>query len=96
MSEEWVNSGALLARMNFGLDLAAGRIDGVRVDTGQLFSAGEGEVRGVLAAVLPSGGTGGLEAAIAAELASMADASERERRARAVGLALGSPAFQRR
>ncbi len=31
-SEMWVNTGALLERMNFGLALAAGRIQGTRVD----------------------------------------------------------------
>jgi uncharacterized protein (DUF1800 family) len=32
----WVNSGALLTRMNFGLELAAGRIPGVRFDLAAL------------------------------------------------------------
>jgi uncharacterized protein (DUF1800 family) len=32
----WVNTGALLARMNFGLELAAGRIGGVRFDLAAL------------------------------------------------------------
>ena len=55
-SDDWVNSGALLARMNFALDLAGGRIDGVRIDP----------------------------------------LTRRERGIRALGLALGSPEFQRR
>lgn len=32
----WVNTGALLSRMNYGLDLAAGRIGGVRFDLAAL------------------------------------------------------------
>jgi hypothetical protein len=28
----WINSGALLSRMNFGLDIASGKIPGVRLD----------------------------------------------------------------
>ncbi|HEX2643829.1 MAG TPA: DUF1800 domain-containing protein, partial [Thermoanaerobaculia bacterium] len=31
-AEAWVNTGALLQRMNFGLELAAGRVRGVEVD----------------------------------------------------------------
>ena len=38
---QWVNSGALLNRMNFGLELAAGRIEGVRVDLGRLIAGGK-------------------------------------------------------
>lgn len=32
----WVNTGALLNRMNFGLELAAGRLDGVEIDLAAL------------------------------------------------------------
>jgi uncharacterized protein (DUF1800 family) len=32
-AEAWVNAGSLLHRMNFGLQLAAGRIGGVDIDT---------------------------------------------------------------
>jgi uncharacterized protein (DUF1800 family) len=32
-AEAWINAGALLQRMNFGVQLAAGRIDGVDIDT---------------------------------------------------------------
>lgn len=32
----WVNTGALLTRMNFGLQLATGRVDGVRLDLAAL------------------------------------------------------------
>ena len=35
-AEEWVNTGALLARMNFALGLAQHRFAGVRVDVGAL------------------------------------------------------------
>jgi uncharacterized protein (DUF1800 family) len=33
-SEEWVNSGSMIARMNFGLGLVSGRMDGVRLNGG--------------------------------------------------------------
>ncbi len=42
-AEAWVNSSALLARMNFALGLAAGKIRGVKVDQGTLAQGiGEG------------------------------------------------------
>jgi uncharacterized protein (DUF1800 family) len=39
-SEAWVNSSALLGRMNFSLALMSGKIKGVQVDTDHLVSAG--------------------------------------------------------
>ena len=96
MSEDWVNSGALLARMNFALELAAGRLNGVRVDARRLVPAGDAGVRALLRAIVPAAETAALEASITAELQAMGDATARERAARALGLALGSPAFQRR
>lgn len=35
-SEAWLNAGTLLARMNFGLQLAAGKVSGVKVDLAAL------------------------------------------------------------
>ena len=35
-AEAWVNTGSLLARMNFGLELATGRLPGVRFDLAKL------------------------------------------------------------
>jgi uncharacterized protein (DUF1800 family) len=39
----WVNTGALLGRMNFGLELAAGRVPGVRLDLPGLLAGREPE-----------------------------------------------------
>lgn len=39
----WVNTGALLARMNFGLELAAGRVPGLRFDLAALAGGHEPE-----------------------------------------------------
>ena len=39
-SDAWVNSSALLGRMNFSLALMSGKIKGVQVDTGALVNAG--------------------------------------------------------
>lgn len=50
-ADYWVNTGALLARMNFGLELAAGRIAGVRFDLARPLGAHEPEsVRAALEA----------------------------------------------
>jgi len=39
-AETWVNSSALLGRMNFALALAAGKLKGVQVDQGRLLNSG--------------------------------------------------------
>jgi hypothetical protein len=41
-AEAWVNTGALLNRMNFGLQLASGRVDGVDLDLPALMSGTNG------------------------------------------------------
>jgi uncharacterized protein (DUF1800 family) len=102
-SEDWVNSGAMLARMNFALDLAGGRVDGVRVDPARL--TGSANLRAqpataltdALAALMPGIDTRKLEEVIRADAAAQTDnAAPRARFARATGLALGSPEFQKR
>jgi uncharacterized protein (DUF1800 family) len=42
-AEAWVNTGSLLARMNFGLELVSGRLPGVRLDLAALAGAPEPE-----------------------------------------------------
>ncbi|HZF07433.1 MAG TPA: DUF1800 domain-containing protein [Thermoanaerobaculia bacterium] len=44
-AESWVNTGSLLNRMNFGLQLAAGRVRGVKVDLAALNGGKEPESR---------------------------------------------------
>jgi uncharacterized protein (DUF1800 family) len=41
-AEEWVNAGSLLNRVNFGLALASGRIEGVAIETTRLSPGPEG------------------------------------------------------
>lgn len=54
-ADYWVNTGALLARMNFGLELAAGRIAGLRFDLAALAGGKEPEsAEGALAACVPA------------------------------------------
>jgi uncharacterized protein (DUF1800 family) len=98
-AEAWVNSGAMLSRMNFGIELAAGRIDGVRVDLLAL-ADGKGAVddsvrlKALMHALLPDARVEKLEASVRAELAH--EPRSAELLARALGLILGSPDFQRR
>jgi uncharacterized protein (DUF1800 family) len=100
-SEDWVNTGAMLARMNFGLALAAG-FDGVAIDyAGLLGETGAGAVESarlprLLDELLPGANTEKLEAGIRADLESRAADSERARTSRALGLIVGSPEFQKR
>jgi len=98
-SEEWVNSGAMLARMNFGLNLASGRIQGIR--PAPAASRAQDRPADALAEMLgrlmPGMETTALSQSILADLtASQADSPPRARAARALGLALGSPEFQRK
>jgi len=95
MSEDWVNSGAMLNRMNFGLDLAGGRVDGVRIDA-SLMPRGETSTDVLLTAVLPGIDTKRLSQRISEDLAAQSGLTQRARLQRALGLALGSPEFQRR
>ena len=43
--EAWMNAGTLVTRMNFGLDLALGRIRGIRIDNDQTLFPGWTGVR---------------------------------------------------
>lgn len=101
-SEEWVNTGAMLARMNFGLALASGGMDGVRVDAARLIGASAARALGserlpdLLAALLPGADTHQLEAGIRADLEGRTQDAPRARAARALGLIIGSPDFQKR
>jgi len=94
--DEWVNSGALLARMNFAIDLAAGRIPGVRVNLDRVLGVGVSHaalVALVNESILQGRMTPATRAVIERELTGVSD--PREARALAVGLALGGPEFQR-
>jgi uncharacterized protein (DUF1800 family) len=95
MSEDWVNSGALLARMNFGLELAAGRVDNIRRAEPRAPSP-PADLEAALAMILPGLETTSLAARIRTDAAAQAELPPRARAQRALGLALGSPEFQRR
>jgi uncharacterized protein (DUF1800 family) len=100
--EAWTNSGAMLSRMNFALALASGRVDGVRIDAETVFPGGargsmdDAAVRAIVRAVLPGPVDEQLVRTIRDDLAGQASADPRAAGARALGLALASPGFQRR
>jgi uncharacterized protein (DUF1800 family) len=94
--EEWVNSGALLARMNFAVALAGNRIPGIRVDLGRV-TAATADHAALLDAIDQQLLGGAMQPATRqAILREIADLGEPvAARAMAVGLALGGPDFQR-
>jgi len=99
-SAEWTNSGAMLNRMNFALALAAGRVDGVSVDADRFRPAPreagtQARVTALARTLMPGGGDPRLLATIAADVDRQA-AGDGTAAARALGLLLGSPDFQRR
>lgn len=100
-SEEWASGAALLQRMNLGLAMATGGIRNVRIPG----SLSRQPVDRMLAALLPGAETAALreviETEIRSDFAGLGGALADLRRGAgpgemALGLALGSPEFQRR
>ena len=83
-AEAWVNTGSLVSRMSFGLDLAAGRVRGVDVDV-----AREETLRAYAERLL-------LGRDLKAALALMEPQVKGNEPEQMVGVILGSPEFQRR
>jgi uncharacterized protein (DUF1800 family) len=89
-AETWVSASGLLARLNLGLDLAAGRVRGVKVDTAALARADAADPLPAIAArLVPAGLSDATRRALSTQ-AARADAVT------LTGLLLGSPEFQRR
>ena len=108
-AESWVNPGTLLARMNFALSLAEGRVPGVRADLSGLVSGadrGQPEVvlQRLLAALLHGRSSAETRAVLTAQLGlpeiTRLTADDRGPAntdvAKLAALVLGSPEFQRR
>ena len=94
--EDWVNSGALLARMNFAVQLASGRLPGVVVDLEGVVPLTPDHtalVDRINQSILSGMMTGHTRDVILRQLADIAD--PRIARALAVGLTIGGPEFQR-
>ncbi len=93
---QWVNSGALLGRMNAAVALAANRLPGAGVDLDELLSSTadhEALVDAVNARVLGGTMSPHTRSVILEQLADVKDPAQA--RTLAVGLALGGPEFQR-
>jgi uncharacterized protein (DUF1800 family) len=86
---EWVNSAALLARMNFALALAQNRIAGVKVDTSRLSQDPLMVAKAVLFEDVSPQTRAAIEKALAENKSPVTPAL-------LAGLVLGSPDFQRR
>jgi uncharacterized protein (DUF1800 family) len=109
-AETWVNSSALLGRMNFALGLSAGKIKGVKVDPASLDmgnAAGTADAQLALAALESSLLTGDISKQTHDTISKqLEDPAISQRRlddpkrppnvAAITGLILGSPEFQRR
>ena len=87
----WLSSGGLLARIDFGLQLAGGQLPGVRVDLSTLAGGGPEELVSRAAARL-----GATELSETTKDYVVQQLREAPVPARAVGLLLGSPELQRR
>ena len=107
VAEAWVNTGALLNRMNFALGLTANRVPGVRVDLGRAVGSAdrrrpERVLDVLLGSVLQGQATSETRSVLAAQLdnpeitrATMDDRTNTDVE-KLAALVLGSPEFQRR
>jgi uncharacterized protein (DUF1800 family) len=107
-ADAWVNSSALLGRMNFALALTAGKLKGVQVDEGQMLGAGPqpADSQGVLTALENSLLAGNVSRQTHDTIAAMNNPNVSQRQpdnpgrppntGAIAGLLLGSPEFQRR
>jgi uncharacterized protein (DUF1800 family) len=103
-AEAWVNTGSLLSRMNFGLQLAAGRVRGVDFDLAVLDGGREpadrqAALRDYAALLLPGRDLKPALALLAPTVADPELAKKVDRSTaveQVVGVILGSPEFQRR
>lgn len=94
--DDWVNSGALLSRMNFAMGLAAGRLPGVSVDLDRvlpLTADHEALVATVNQVILNGRMSDKTRQVILEQTADLSDPVMA--RAVAVGLAIGGPEFQK-
>jgi uncharacterized protein (DUF1800 family) len=90
---EWVSSSALLARMNFALNLGQNKVQGVKMDAARLPSTTMEAARQLLFALPQKQTVEAIDAALAKEKLKNPKASTN---ALLAGLVLGSPDFQRK
>jgi uncharacterized protein (DUF1800 family) len=108
-ADTWVNSSALLGRMNFALALTAGKLKGVQVDTGQLLVTGtspadsQATLLSLESTLLAGSVSRQTHDTIAAQMndpkisqRQLDDPTRPPNTSAIAGLLLGSPEFQRR
>jgi uncharacterized protein (DUF1800 family) len=105
-AESWVNSGALLSRMNFALGLGTGKLNGVRLDAAKLAGAGadaEQTQHSLERALVAGGVSAQTHETIAKQMndplvtgRKLDDPPKPVNAGAVAGLILGSPEFQRR
>ena len=96
LEKDWVNSGALLNRMNFAMQLAANRLPGVTVDLDRILPVMADHaalVDAVDRLVLGGKMTPQTRSVIKEQIAQLTDPGQA--RAFALGLAIGGPEFQK-
>lgn len=91
-AENWVNTGGLLERMNFGLALAGNRIQGTRVDLAKLNAQEKSKLIDESLKLIVAGD---ISAATRETLMKQIDETNADTAAKVVGLILGTPEFQR-
>ena len=92
-AENWVNTGALLERMNFGLALAGNRVPGTRVDLARITAQDKSKLIDDSLKLLVAGD---ISAATRETLMKQIDeANASDSAAKVVGMILGTPEFQR-
>jgi uncharacterized protein (DUF1800 family) len=91
----WVNSGALLDRMNAAVALAAGKLPGVTVALDSIVSAGDADhlIGAINERILGGTMSENTKQVLRRQLSGISDPMQA--RALAVGLAIGGPEFQR-
>ena len=92
---DWMSSAALLARMNFALALARGKVPGIGVDTTGL-AVGDNDPEKMAEALMLRAPGAQTRAAIDEAMAEERTAAPAERRQYLAGLVLGSPDFQKK
>jgi uncharacterized protein (DUF1800 family) len=95
-AQAWLSSGALLARIDFGLQLANGQLAGVKVDLTPLAAREPNQLLENAAARLGAGDLSGKTREYILEQLRDAPPKPELQAARAVGLLLGAPELQRR
>jgi uncharacterized protein (DUF1800 family) len=99
-AEAWVNTGALLARLNFALQLASGRLPGTQTDLRRLISPEDAadskkSVDALACALLGADLSAETRRTVGKRIEEQPAPVDDSRLATIAGLILGSPEFQR-